>query len=308
MESLFNREAGPTRIVGASPEQEKALLETFSDKVRKQREAYCERPKTPEERQLIDVIVRYLSEFLARYDCPPVVSLTADAVHMIDPARLSSADRSDLGKLDVAGFYDVREQAVFVLPGEDRLTTAQRISHELLHFNSFAAFGRAESGAALPLRRIGFGVFDRAGTKRYFRDMDEAIIEELVIRFDQHYFSRIGLLSNEIQRRDELRMRLPSAVGIAAVHTSQTDEARWQTTIERYRYAPQRAALKELIQEIFERNRHDFESKEDVFRLFVRGSLTGRLLEIARLIERAFGKGSFRALAEGTTNDELDAA
>ena len=67
-----------------------------------------------------------------------------------------------------------------------------------------------------------------------------------------------------------------------------------------YSYFKERAALKKLIQTLYEKNEDEFESEEEVFNLFAKAAISGRLLPVARLIEKTFGKGSFRELGEET--------
>jgi hypothetical protein len=62
------------------------------------------------------------------------------------------------------------------------------------------------------------------------------------------------------------------------------------------RYKKQRDRLNVLVKEIYERNREHFTSTEEVFRVFAEAVLSGRLLELARLIDQTFGKGAFRKL------------
>jgi hypothetical protein len=50
------------------------------------------------------------------------------------------------------------------------------------------------------------------------------------------------------------------------------------------------------VKETYERNPGHFTSTEEVFKVFAEAVLSGRLLELARLIDQTFGKGAFRKL------------
>ena len=65
-----------------------------------------------------------------------------------------------------------------------------------------------------------------------------------------------------------------------------------------YPYHDERQQFNALVDELFERNKEDFESREQVFNLFAEATMTGKLLPIARLIEKTFGKGSFKMIGE----------
>jgi len=51
-----------------------------------------------------------------------------------------------------------------------------------------------------------------------------------------------------------------------------------------------------VISEIYQRNKGEFGSEEEIFKTFAKAVLTGRLMELARLIDNTYGKGSFRKL------------
>lgn len=55
-----------------------------------------------------------------------------------------------------------------------------------------------------------------------------------------------------------------------------------------------------LIDDLYNKNAGSFASREEVFNLFARAVMTGRLLSVARLLEKTYGKGSFRELGEKT--------
>ena len=42
----------------------------------------------------------------------------------------------------------------------------------------------------------------------------------------------------------------------------------------------------------------EFDSTEDIFNLFAKATITGRLLPVARLINKSFGRGSFSEIGE----------
>ena len=56
--------------------------------------------------------------------------------------------------------------------------------------------------------------------------------------------------------------------------------------------------LNKLVDELWEKNRDSYDDREEILRLFIEAGVTGKLLKVARLIEKTFGKGSFRELAE----------
>jgi len=199
---------------------------------------------------------------------------------------------------------------MIVLPDKDSLlTTAQRTVHEVLHMESFLSF-TAEAGSAvgqpektvLYIRRIGLGVFNSEQTERFFRDLDEAMIEELSARFDAHYLSKIPALASDVERRADFRetVKPDGEDEIAAVVSVQLPDGRWKTTAQSWRYESERQVLRNLIAKLHMANPGQFDSEDAVFNLIAKAVLTGKLLELGRLVEKTLGEGAFRKLGEET--------
>ncbi len=70
-------------------------------------------------------------------------------------------------------------------------------------------------------------------------------------------------------------------------------------------YQKERQALQLLVKKIAEKHPERFENQEQAFDLFAAAMFNGYLLELARVIEGAFGKGKFRELGEQETGDDL---
>jgi hypothetical protein len=63
-------------------------------------------------------------------------------------------------------------------------------------------------------------------------------------------------------------------------------------------YSKPRKVLNFVCDKIFENFPKEFTSSDEVFTLFLKAHITGQLLDIARLVEDTFGKGSFRRLGD----------
>ncbi|MHB1956170.1 MAG: hypothetical protein ACYCOU_20770 [Sulfobacillus sp.] len=305
------RRSGLSRIVNLDPKQEKAGHELFAALLKDQQFESYEREKTPQEREVIRGILRSIPEFVRAYGGRPIDQLSEANIHLVDETLVPEQRRKALLEDDdVAGLYDFRLQRAVVLPDKrSLLTTAQRTVHEVLHMESFLSFTAEQSpGAnqpgktALHLRRIGFGVFNNEQTKRFFRDLDEAMIEELAARFDARYLPGIPALAEELRRRAAFRneVALDERNEIAAVVNTKLPDGRWKTEIRDWRYESERHVLRDLIAKIYTANPVRFASEEAVFDLFAKAVFTGKLLEIGHLIEKTLGKGALRSLGEET--------
>lgn len=218
------------------------------------------------------------------------------------------------------------------------LGMAEFISHEMLHNISFQSAklnldqddkmrgikitGRREGGDIQTLvilpRRMGFkimksGLDDNQEDKEivYFHFLDEAIIAELTMRFDWQYFSKIPLIAeseeyktrekyyevfNNQEAKDEARKKYAFARDLKKYQIDGEDVISAQ--VKPHEYEQEREKLNKLIDELYGQNMEKFNSREEVFDVFARTVMTGRLLPVARLIEKTFGKGSFRELGE----------
>jgi hypothetical protein len=312
------RQSGIVRILGVSPEQERRLLELFGEKLRNQEFHWYEREKDPEEVEIIESVLSLLPQFVERFGGVPVKAISLEAIHLIDTAKLSADQQEALTKSRELGWYLTGTQEVIVLPdASSHLLTAQRIVHELLHLESFSSFETSGellgsddtrelvAEEKLVPRRIGMSVLDKTASKRYFKDLEEAVIEELVGRFDSEYFAGIESLRTEYELRGQfLREYAEDAnIDLAAVVERQLPNRAWEVVAQPYLYPEERKLLGALIRRLFDKDPKQFHSLEDVFRIFTDATFTGKLLPLGRLIEETLGKGALRQIAEDTKQE-----
>ena len=304
------RHSGLVHIINVSPEQAQAGRDAFANLLRHQSFESFEREKTPVEREIIARILTSMPEFVSLYGGRPVTGLAETNFHIIDANLLPGDQQEAVLGADVAGLYDMSRQRLMILPdSRSPLTTAQRMVHETLHLESFLSF-TAEDGTSmgqagkvlLHPRRIGISAFNQKHTKRFFRGIDEAVIEELTARFDEQYFALIPALEAEVRRRERVRNTTGALDRnqIASVVDTEHCGGPWETSIHTWRYGAERKMLAGLMAQLHDANADQFASREAVFALFAKAVFTGKLLDLARLIEKTLGKGTMRALAAQT--------
>jgi len=71
-----------------------------------------------------------------------------------------------------------------------------------------------------------------------------------------------------------------------------------------FSYYAQRQVLNYVCAEIQKEFPDQYQTSDDVFKEFLKAQFTGQLLSTARLIEKTFGKGSFRTLGDMTADKE----
>ena len=68
--------------------------------------------------------------------------------------------------------------------------------------------------------------------------------------------------------------------------------------VKMFVYQTERKALNAILDKLYERNKNVFSDRENIFDLFAGGMLSGKILPLARLIEKTFGTGTLRKLGE----------
>lgn len=318
----MRRESGFDRVVGVSPEEESEIL---SDKKKIFETRYAigkegrstEREKSIELKQCIEGMTRYMHGFLREYDAQ-ALDIRPDQVHMVERDKLEKVSPSMID--EAAGSYDVENQFLFIYKEEDpenRLHLAHLIAHEMIHFNSFGSvqIDRDSNEQKMTQIRRG-GLIIRSGSFLHFRELNEAVTEELAIRFNREYFNKLEYTRPEVEHHlNTLQTQLESSEkALTSIKNPGPSEKRyWESNIERIKkqlsefnsaayieeaYIDERTKLYGMIDDIFNANKDQFTDKEEVFKIFAKAMLKGRLLPLARILDKTYGKGSFSKLAE----------
>jgi len=335
MEKKSNqRESGVSRIVGVEQATEESLLNYFKTKFESEQKSDSDKEHSEELDNVINMINERMQDFLKEYGIDSI-TVPSKNIHIVDQERLTPQQIEKLKQRyeKVEGLYIPGEQHIAMLieyKDGRKLNFLEILVHEMLHMNSFSSFQRLPEGKkgqgkelirktesdkeeiSIGMRRMGFRIKSPDG-ESYFYHMDEAIITELTMRFDWKYFSQFPELAEELKRRQEAidAQSHKSGEGVdelkrdlAHVEEVKHEDGNQTVTLKGYGHRQERDALNGLIDGLFDRNKANFSSREEVFAIFVRACMTGRLLLVARLIEKTYGKGSFREAGEDGTRDD----
>lgn len=269
----------------------------------------CERSPTDLERELIKQIPQFLYEYVASLGCTPK-KVDLDRIHFYESTGLDDRSRAQLTEPNVKGSYRPLEHTILVFANgiaQSPLDIADTLVHEMFHSQGFSNMGdesptSSDKQAALQRQqRIGIRIIRPDLKITYFKDLDEAVIVTLTSKFLSQYGNRIPALAEELQRRSRFINALPEEVlelahqDILRIADSRDERTGgWTTEVIRYPYPQERDQLTRLVTDLREKNSADFADSEKVFQLFVQAVLQGRLLPLARAIERTYGRGSFR--------------
>jgi hypothetical protein len=151
--------------------------------------------------------------------------------------------------------------------------------HEMIHMQAFQSWQMPLTGKAKQ-RRQGLNIY-HSDTIGSFEWLDEAITEALTKRFLEAHQKDIEILN-----------------GIRKPAVRVEDARRKKNSKDGHTYVKQREALSKLVATIYIRGGKKYRTQDDVLKLFTGAALNGRLLPVARAIEKAEGRGMFKELAK----------
>jgi hypothetical protein len=177
------------------------------------------------------------------------------------------------------------------------------ILHEITHLKNYLALEAHED--LLKPYRAGLKISasrkkeEKIGFFTAFSGLNEAVVSEIEKRFLPQLIRDNQFLAEEYQwetskEAQELREKIAQEQGI------KTDEIVWINKdgkdFNRFPYYEQRKVLNYIVDGLYEDNADKFNSRDEVMKLFFKSHFDGRLLSIARLIEKSFGRGAFRII------------
>jgi len=310
---FMRRGSSIERIVGAASEEVKQEAEQYmAERFESQPEKLSEREKTPEELEMID-LANKASDMLRRKYGLEDFYVPPKNVHAITDPEWFKKRHSE-------GFYHHSgAQAIFISSSRSKIAEMSRLFHEMLHFKSYNAMQLVEKGDSrkLMMYRGGLSVQPMDMEKgRLFRNLNEGMTEELTKR-NMRVLIHHPLFKDELLHMQDVGRRIPpdspmlddndiyyayatsrQQVGMIENNEEKTREGKSYVLTEKFGYPRQRKALNILVDKLFEKNKDKFKNREEVFEIFARGYMTGNIMPIGRMIEKTFGKGTFRKIGE----------
>lgn len=305
------------RVVGNLPEVEKVRIlhekgARFDNQVFDNLKGK-ERPKSPEELEIIDLANKATNELRQKYGLEDF-DIPARNIHVVKDKDWPDDEKGN-------AFYTPMSQAVIAREAPSKIAFLKKIYHEMLHFKSYNALQMiTDEKSELDTYRTGLTVTTRDGSQTYFTNLNEAVTEEMTKRFTSQLFGN-PLFEDETKQTNDVISDYSGAVTYTGepLFTEDTyyaevqDTKTWKDALgrifgtqkkriklstEAFTYKPEREILNTLIDKIFERNGEYFEDKEEVFEVFAEAMMTGNILPIGRLVENTFGTGTFRKIGE----------
>jgi hypothetical protein len=300
------------RVIGGSPSQKQETLRTLEESFDTQSFAAenlkdIEVVKSPEILKCIETANTAVTAVLRKYSIESE-SVPADKIHTIQgdvwPTSLSNT----------AAFFSFKDQDIVIPDNVPAVKLAYFLVHEILHFDSYLA-AQVLSNGSFDSYRTGFAMTTRDGNIERFTCINEAITEILAIEafhteeFQSAFKSDLESIKLFIEHNSDAvqhnGMPLFTDETFYAKEMGITETGSVMITTSEFTYQKEREALQLLIRKLYEKNIPTFSSDEEIKAMFIKSAYTGNFLSIGKLIERSFGLGSFRTIAEQGSGEKL---
>jgi len=270
-----------------------------------------EKPKTPLDSEVIVLVNKVTNEFILSLGLD-TFDLGEENVHILDEKTFIAV----AGPVN-AGYCSMAHRAIFLedVPDLPVLLRVNAILHEALHFKCFEVqqvfdvYSRKHSKQLIYSGSFRHGLTvsenikhiteNELDYKSHFKGLNEAVVSEI----EKKLLPQIISESKLVPKRPFGKIMTGMAekiIGLPAGEVVFVDEK----TISAHSYRAHRAVLSYVVDSIVEDNQ-DL-TRDEVLTLFFKAHFSGHLLEIARLIEKSFGQGSFRLL--GDMEEDKDSA
>ncbi len=313
------RRSSVSRVVGLIAEEKKERVLDKSEKIFDQQflEEFegREREKTAEEIEIISLVNEATNKLREEYGLSPL-DIPPKNFHVIKDAKRI--------REDMFALYSSFNQAVVMGDSRNRLFFMSQALHEMLHFKSYNAW-QAEENATPRVYRAGLRIKKIGEEREYFRNFNEAMTEELAKRlfggisghdiFEEEAAETKKAISSKKQVKISEQELVPREDivyaeewgGLTLGEKIKSFFGRGKKGYLLFGYKRERAVLNNLIDKLFEKNKDKFSGREEVFKLFAAGYMTGNIMPLGRLVEKTFGKGTLRELGElGNDIDEQE--
>lgn len=225
--------------------------------------------KTQRDKDLIDFAQKSLNEYLLKYKRERIYDTPLSNIHIMPSGGIKDWLKIEKG----GGIAHTEFNACAVDKNNNDITFSIIMFHELYHLKTHIAL-RAGLGVhglkALKEHRSGVGVFNSDNSIEYFNNLKEQINHYLCNEFFEEKIKNSDLFN--------------------------------KTEVEKYEFTQfvkdQVKNFQISINDLFESNKEEFTSKEQILEIVFNADMNGRLLPLARLIEKTYGKGFFRKVGE----------
>lgn len=306
-------------IIARNPEDAEKTDKDFAEKFADQNwELFKEKNeliKSEEQIRIIDLVDKETDKLREKYDLKKL-NVSPSHVHLF-----RSKNYIDLLKNKIknpgfsSGIFHPQAQTIITNQkfSSPKLMFANTAFHEITHL-------KFKNVAYVTKDGIGLGEMGISGdfnpesneTKSYFENLNEAITEELTMRFKKNILKNHPDFQNDFKLIDEFVEQEKKAGrdidrdevnGAIKTITYSADNKKEFVNIKAiaHSYREGRDALNLLIDKLYGANMNKFRDPEEVFELFAKSAFTGNIVgkgSWGRLVDETFGPGTLKKIAE----------
>ncbi|MFZ1626403.1 MAG: hypothetical protein WAT81_01195 [Candidatus Moraniibacteriota bacterium] len=258
---------------------------------------------SPRQEKIIFATLQAAEEVVNQYS-QRQVRLSKTNIFLIrkeDAERRFGADEDEAGRSSMKGGV-----FVYTAPNLTDSKLARFTAHELVHHAAFQRSRVVREAPGKPLQgipdRAGLAVghpqkgFDpEIGGNAHFIALNEAVTEQIAIEIVALIRKKTKFLESdyEILKRVYDRDSAQFSLGKDVENPKSDEQYSWSAS-----YEDRVDKLRLACHELHDMNPERFTSAQEVFCVFAEAYFSGKLLTLARLIEKNYGKGAFRFLAD----------
>src|SRR3989344_2407997 len=283
------KESSADRIFGKFEAGKESARHLLAKEFKEQEYKYeTERQKTKEELEIIAFVNEFTNTVATNFGGQSL-DVQQKNVHVLDQSEIEQLDKifSQKETTHPSSIFIASLQAIVMSDKKgDLLAFTRELVHEMCHFKAFQSLEVRLD----PDRKMWVGKNRRGGLaieikrdkqkEAAFVDLNEAIIEQLT-----------GVILENLTKSNDLPDALKKQ--IEKVPNEKREEKIFGAV-----YVPEQLRLIDIAEKIYGKNRDRFKNAGEVLRLFYKSMFSGELLQVARLIEKTFGKGSFKKIGE----------
>jgi len=256
---------------------------------------------TVEQETVVQEVMAAAQEVVDQFIERPVV-LQREQIAIVRSGALKEmfsevGTEKDAEKIAGHTFEHLQKVAVEADKDTPNIELALILFHELMHLGSFYRIRLTQKKEHEALghyrpERSGLSVLDSNGDAKFFRYLDEALTEKLARLYIETQKNNPLYKKNFSLREDKFSDAAPGTYVGYEEHDGRS------VPVLRGAYHKELLATEDLMMRLYRKNNNRFASEEELWNVFLEAKFTGKLLNLARLIEKTEGKDTFRLIGE----------
>lgn len=323
------------KIVGASDDIKKDIVEEWHENIgdiweeKRMEFAKYERPLSEEEKKLIERTQKYVDKITLRYGGDPK-PIPSESIFVLKPGAVFEVTDGRFRE----GYNNCLNREIAIEWGASDLDFATTLAHEMFHLKGYDVLRfSAEEGRVRPYRS-GMSMRSKDNQIVYFNQIEEALVSEAVKMVIDEYLKNDHFFDKEIKQVETIKKWLKQLLTengypeerkntfleelysfhcvediievlegnenddykLGFLHAYIDDMIKNDEVVLRER-KEERDKLNKLVDMILKYSDGKYKNRQEIIDVFLKAHFSGRLLPLAKMLEKSIVKGAFRAVA-----------